>query len=269
MDHEGLKEQAKFVWSLGDYRKVAEVFLPAARRVVAAGGIQPGAHVADVGAGTGNLAILAAEAGAKVVASDLTPAMVEIGRARSAEEGHDIEWLEADAEDLPFEDHRFDVVMSMFAAMFAPRPDIVSRELFRVAKPGGKVVMANWAEDGASAELLKMLAKFMPPPPPDLEPTSLWGNEDAVRRRFGPYASDIEIRREAVRWDFPSMDEAESFFENNVGPAAAAKMMLDEESYAEMQQISRDFHARISDTPGRISYDSEFLLIVATKGAGS
>lgn len=267
MDHELLKDRAKFVWSLGDYRKTAEVFLPAAHRVVEAGDVGPGMQVADVGAGTGNLAVIAAQAGAQVTASDLTPEMVEIGKARSKEAGLEIEWLEADAEDLPFEDNRFDVTLSMFAAMFAPRPDVVSKELFRVTKPGGKVVMANWSEDGASAELFKQLAQFGPPPPPDLEPTSLWGNEDVVRRRFGPHADAIDIRRDQIRWDFDSVDACEAFFENNVGPVAAAKQALDPETFAEMQQVSRDFHERITDTPGRISYDSDFLLIVATKKA--
>ena len=265
MDHEMLKERAKMVWSLGDYRKVAEVFLPAAKRVVAAGGVGSGIQVADVGAGTGNLAVISAEAGARVSASDLTPAMVEIGKARSEEAGLDIEWLEADAEDLPYEDDRFDVTLSMFAAMFAPRPDVVSRELFRITKPGGKVVMANWAEDGASAELLKLLARFQPPPPPDLEPTSLWGNEEVVRNRFGSYADEIEIKRDSVRWDFASLDEAEEFFVNNVGPMAAAKKFLDADTFAEMIAVARAHYERISDTPGRISYDGDFLLIVATK----
>lgn len=267
MDHEMLKERAKFVWSLGDYRKVAEVFLSAAERVVAAGGVGPGMDVADVGAGTGNLAVISAEAGASVWASDLTPEMVEIGKARSTEAGLEIDWLEADAEDLPYEDNRFDVTLSMFAAMFAPRPDVVSKELFRITKPGGKVVMANWAEDGAAAELLKLLARFQPPPPPDLEPTSLWGNEEVVRRRFGPYADAIELKRDFVRWDFASLDAAQDFFENNVGPMAAAKKMLDPDTFAEMIQVARDHYATITDTPGRIAYNGHFLLIVATKRA--
>lgn len=262
-----LKERAKFVWSLGDYRKVAEVFLPAAKRVVAAGEVGPGMDVADVGAGTGNLAVIAAEAGANVSASDLTSRMVEIGEARSKEAGLDIEWREADAEDLPYEDDRFDVTLSMFAAMFAPRPDVVSRELFRITKPGGKVVMANWAEDGATADLLKLLARFQPPPPPDLEPTSLWGNEEIVRKRFGPYAHKIDIKRDHVRWDFESADAAQDFFENNVGLTVAAKKMLDPDTFAEMSRVARDHYERITDTPGRVGYNGDFLLIVATKKA--
>lgn len=265
MDHEMLKERARFVWSLGNYRKVAEIFMPAAGRVVGAGGIRPGMEVADVGAGTGNLAVLAAEAGAKVSASDLTPEMIAIGKARSKEAGLDIEWLEADAEDLPYEDSRFDVTLSMFAAMFAPRPDVTSKELFRITKPSGKVVMANWAEDGVSAQLLDLLARFHPPPPPDLEPTSLWGNEEVVRRRFEPYADEIDIKRDHVRWDFESVDAAQDFFENNVGPMAAAKETLDPDTYAEMIQVLRDHYEKITDTPGRVSYNGDFLLIVASK----
>jgi ribosomal protein L17 len=136
------------MWSEGNYPAIAEVLMPVARALVDACAISAGQEVLDVAAGTGNVAVVAAEEGASVVASDLTPTLIDLGRARSAEAGLDIEWVEADAEALPFEDARFDCVTSTFGAMFAPRPEVVARELFRVVRPGNTVGMANWTPEG-------------------------------------------------------------------------------------------------------------------------
>ena len=143
-DVQPIKDIQKVMRSLGDYRELARQFEPTAVALVEACGVGPGIEVLDVAAGTGNLAVAAARRGARVVASDLTPRMVELGRERSAAEGLDIEWREADAEDLPFDDGRFDVAASSFGAQFAPRPQVAAAELFRVVSSGGTVGMANW-----------------------------------------------------------------------------------------------------------------------------
>lgn len=265
MDHEQIKERDKAVWSLGDYTKIAEIFMPAARRVVDAAGIGPGTTVADVGAGTGNLALAAAEAGADVEASDLTPRMVEIGRARCRDVEATVHWIEADAEDLPYDDNRFDVVMSMFAAMFAPRPEVVARELFRVAKPGGKVVMANWTDDSVLARAGQAVAHLMPESPPDLQSPFLWGHEPTVRDRFAPYAGEIDLRRDKVRWELGTWDEAREYFETNVGSLVAARRSMDPAIYEEMMTERQRFYEAESDTPGSIAFDADFLTILATK----
>ena len=142
-DLDGLKERAREVWGLGDYHQVAQLTLPAARALVDACAISAGQEVLDVAAGDGNLALLAAEEGASVVASDISPGQVERGRARTAAEGVDVEWVEADVEELPFEDGRFDCCASVFGAMFAPRPEVAAAEMFRVVRPGGTVGLAR------------------------------------------------------------------------------------------------------------------------------
>ncbi|MFB3739478.1 MAG: class I SAM-dependent methyltransferase, partial [Candidatus Velamenicoccus archaeovorus] len=150
MDLEELKRGASTMWGLADYRPIARAIFPDAVALVEACGIRPGMAVLDVAAGTGNLAVAAARRGARVVACDFSPRMVEWGKARTAEEDLAVEWHVADAEALPFEDGRFDVVGSAFGAMFAPRPDVAAAELFRVAKGGGLVAMANWTPEGYS-----------------------------------------------------------------------------------------------------------------------
>ena len=144
MDVDAIKERNRQIWGLGDYAALSEALRPAAEALADACAVSAGQEVLDVAAGDGNFAIACAREGASVVASDLSPGMVERGRARSEAEGYDIEWAEADAEDLPFEDGRFDCVGSVFGAMMAPRPRVVAEELFRVVRPGGTVALYVW-----------------------------------------------------------------------------------------------------------------------------
>src|SRR5204863_948092 len=137
-----------------------------------------GQEVLDVAAGNGNLTVLAAEEGAGVVASDFSPPQVELGRARTQAEGLDVEWVVADAEELPFEDDRFDCVASVFGAMFAPRPERVARELFRVVQPGGTVGMANWGRYGSQGEILECTDKYAPRLTEGVTSQRDWGGEE-------------------------------------------------------------------------------------------
>jgi SAM-dependent methyltransferase len=143
--YDKLKEGMRWMWSLGDYTRLAEILEPQAKALADICKIRPGATVLDVAAGNGNFAFAAARRGAIVTASDLTPLMVELGHARSATGQSHIEWTEADAEQLPFADAGYEIVASVFGAMFAPRPQLVASELFRVTKPGGLVAMANYS----------------------------------------------------------------------------------------------------------------------------
>lgn len=183
----------RWMWSLGDYSRLAEVLEPHAGALADACGISSGTTVLDVAAGNGNFAIAAARRGAQVTATDLTPHMVELGRARTASEAAGIEWAEADAERLPFEDGRYDVVASVFGAMFAPQPHLVASEMFRVAQSPGIVAMANYSPGGFLGRMSDLLGSFSSRPALDLPSPFLWGDEAEVRRRFAGLADSIVI----------------------------------------------------------------------------
>ena len=159
VNHGQLKQTTKAVWSLGDYRPIARLLEPAAHELVQACRIGAGQDVLDVAAGNGNCALAAARRGAWVVASDLTPALVQLGRARTQAAGLAIGWVEADAEQLPFAAGRFDCVTSVFGAMFAPRPEVVAAELFRILRSGGILGMANWTPKSFGKQLVDVAAR--------------------------------------------------------------------------------------------------------------
>ena len=183
----------RWMWSLGDYSRVAELLESHAEALADACQIRPGASVLDVAAGNGNFAVAAARRGADVTASDLTPRMVELGRARTAADGSEIEWTEADAEQLPFADAGYDIMASVFGAMFAPRPQLVASEMFRVVKPGGLVAMANYSPGGYLGRLSNLIRSFSNRPALDPPSPFEWGDEDEVRRRFARLARSIDV----------------------------------------------------------------------------
>ena len=174
------------MWASGDYASMVETFLlPLGPRLVEACGIAPGMRVLDVAAGTGNASIPAAKAGADVTASDLTPELLEAGRRRAEAEGLELEWVEGDAENLPFEDESFDLVMSAIGVMFAPHHQEAADELVRVCRRGGTVGLLNWTPEGMLGALFAMMRPFAAPPPPGAQPPPLWGSEAHVRELFG------------------------------------------------------------------------------------
>jgi SAM-dependent methyltransferase len=239
------------------------VLRPAAVELVAACGIGPGMRVLDVAAGNGNAAAEAVRAGAEVVASDFAPKQVAQGRERTDAEGLDIEWVEADAEALPFDDGSFDAVVSVFGAMFAPRPERVASELFRVVRPGGTVGMANWRPEGFQGGFFEILKRYRPPEPEGVEPSSRWGEEACVRERFGDYADDLRVEPAVVPWRFGSLQEVAEFFQSNM---PRPPQQLDEEK---QQLLARDMlehvqrHNQADD--GSVAIDAEYAIVVARK----
>jgi SAM-dependent methyltransferase len=221
-----VKVGQKLVWSLGDYRELARQFEPTAVALVEACGVGPGMEVLDVAAGTGNLAVAAARRGARVVASDLTPRMVELGRERSVAEGLAIEWREADAEDLPFDDGRFDVAASTFGAMFAPRPQVAAAELFRVVRSGGTVGMANMTPQGYLGRLIATAFSYGPPPPSGIPSPLAWGEPEVVRERFGELAGSVKVQTRMAPTRFDSKQAAREFQERYNGPLIALRNTL-------------------------------------------
>src|SRR5918993_2630133 len=173
------KAATRAAWALGDYHRFAKATVwQRGVELVEACGISAGQRVLDVAAGTGNTAIRAAEAGARVVASDLTPANFEAGRREARARGVELEWVEADAEALPFGDGEFDVVTSLLGAMFAPDHEKVADELVRVCRPGGTIGMINFTPEGLAAEFFGLFARYAPAPPPGALPPILWGSEE-------------------------------------------------------------------------------------------
>jgi SAM-dependent methyltransferase len=263
-DYAALKEGTKALWSLGDYSPIERLTLPASQAVVDACAVSAGQEVLDVGAGTGNFALLAAAEGASVVASDLTPKLMERGRERAAAEGVDIEWVEADAEELPFDDDRFDCTASVFAAMFAPRPERVARELFRVTRPGNTVGMANWAPEGFSGRMFGLFNEFVPRPEGVPAPVE-WGVEDVVEARFDGRAGSLAMERRTAPLDFDSIDHMMGQMEKN-GPQTAMKQALGPELYDEAMRQFRELIEEFNEADdGSVRIRSEYLLVVARK----
>jgi SAM-dependent methyltransferase len=258
------KARIRESWALGNYAEIARALLPASQALVDACAISAGQEVLDIAAGNGNLALLAAREGAAVVASDLTPAQVELGRARTSEEGYDVDWQVADAEELPFEDGRFDCSASVFGAMFAPRPEVAAAEMFRVVRPGGTVGIAAWTPDGFQGTVFAIGGKYVPPAE-GVPRATLWGEEDVVRGRLGQLASSIEFERSSIRHEWDSMD---GFFEfsRNAGPTVARAQALSDEDRAGMKSeivgVIEQFN-QASD--GRVVIDNEYLITVARK----
>jgi ubiquinone/menaquinone biosynthesis C-methylase UbiE len=261
-----VKDSQKRMWSLGDYRELARPFEPAAVALVEACGVGPGMEVLEVAAGTGNLAVAAARRGARVVASDLTPRMVELGRERSAAEGLDIEWREADAEDLPFEDGRFAVAASTFGAQFAPRPQVAAAELFRVVRSGGTVGMANWTPQGYLGRQIDIASGYAPAPPGEIPSPLAWGEPEVVRERLAGLAGSVELQPRMVPTRFDSKQAAREFQERYNGPLIALRNTLPPERYgALMTQLEELVDQFNRATDGTVAIDVEYLLVVARK----
>jgi ubiquinone/menaquinone biosynthesis C-methylase UbiE len=265
VDYRPMKEITKAIWSLGDYSPLSKLLEGAARNVVDACKISSGDKVLDVAAGNGNCAIAAARAGARVIASDLTPAMVSTGRTRTQAEGLAIEWFDADVEDLPFEDARFDFVTSVFGAIFAPRPELAVSEMFRVLSPLGTVGMANWTPQSFSKQMNDVVSTYSPPPPVELPSPFEWGDEQKVRSLFEAVATSIQLDRRVLTWEFESFEAMRAVFESH-GGSVMAKQMLPQDVYESLGQELEALVSKLNQgTQDHIVIRNEYLLVVARK----
>jgi ubiquinone/menaquinone biosynthesis C-methylase UbiE len=200
------------------------------------------------------------------MATDLTPAMVELGRSRSRTLGMAIEWLEADAEELPFPDDRFDVGASVFGAMFAPHPERVASEMFRVAKRGGLVAMANYAPKGFLPRFTALMAERGPAPPPGMHSPFEWGITDEVHRRFKGLTSSIEIYPQALTFEFESLEAAWDFWERTNPPLMAMLSRLDADQITSLREEGRKLFAELNQVSGGgITLESDYLQVLARK----
>jgi ubiquinone/menaquinone biosynthesis C-methylase UbiE len=265
-DEATTKDAIRWMWSLGDYGAIAKHLEPHAIELAQRSRLQAGSDVLDVAAGNGNFAVAAARLGATVVATDLTPSMVDLGRSRSDALGLEIEWREADAEQLPFPDDRFDVVGSVFGAMFAPDPKRVASELFRVTKRGGLVAMANYGPKGFLGRFTAMLAERGPAPPPGMPSPFDWGVTDEVHRRFKGLTSAIEIYPQALTFEFESLDAGWDFWERANPPMRAMLSMLDAPHAEALREDVRKLMAELNQVSGGgLTLESDYLQVLARK----
>jgi SAM-dependent methyltransferase len=264
-DVKAVKQRQREVWGLGDYPVLARQFVPAAEALCDACAVSAGQEVLDVAAGDGNFALSCAREGASVVASDLTPRMVELGRARSQAEGYDVEWVEADAEALPFDDGRFDCAGSVFGVFLTPQPEVAASELFRVVRPGGTVGLTAWTPDGFAGELLDLGRRFSPPPDGLPSPFE-WGVEETARARLEGLASRVEVERVTLPWTAASV-EAFAGEEILSAPSyVAARAILSEPDFDELRRETIALAQRWNGaTDGTMLIDAEYLLVVARK----
>lgn len=266
-----VKQRHRTMWASGDYPSMVETFLlPLGPRLVEAFDQQPGMRVLDVAAGTGNASIPAAQTGAAVTASDLTPELLEAGRERAQAAGVELDWVTADAEDLPFEDASFDVVMSSIGAMFAPRHEAVADELVRVCRPGGTIALLSWTVEGMIGQLFKTMGPFAPPPPPGAQPPPLWGSEEHLRGLFGDRVEWRLMERDVLEVTaFEQPREYGEHFKARYGPtiaarANAAKDGREGELDAALDVFCDEWNLGSAE---QARFEQEYLLAVGTRAA--
>jgi ubiquinone/menaquinone biosynthesis C-methylase UbiE len=264
VDLEKIKAQARKSWGMGEYSGLSHMLRPAAYALCDACAVSAGQEVLDVAAGDGNFAVACADEGASVVASDLAPGMVEQGRARTQSEGYDIEWVEADAEDLPFEDARFDCVGSVFGAMIAPRPRVVAEEMFRVTRPGNTVGMTVWMPEGPTYEMFQVTRSYSEAPA-DLPRLEEWASKDVVAERFDGLANSIEMERRTLPWTADSPEGFVADMERHAPMQAAAKANMPPDDYARMREEMVELARRWAGGDNGIELESPYMLIVARK----
>jgi ubiquinone/menaquinone biosynthesis C-methylase UbiE len=264
IDQMAAKSGQRAMWALGDYHRFAKATVWGLGPVlVEACGISAGQRVLDVAAGTGNTAIRAAEAGAAVVAADLTPEQFEAGRREARARGVELDWVEADAEALPFADGEFDVVTSSLGAIFAPDHRAVAGELVRVCRPGGTIGMLNFTPE--IDDFFGFFARYGLPAPPG-DPPGLWGDEDHVRELFGDRVSALRVTTGAYVERADSPLAYRELFKQTFGPVVAVYAALSEERAA---ALDRELLALLEDVNqgppgGPAEYPYEYLLVVAT-----
>jgi SAM-dependent methyltransferase len=222
------RQRARATWAAGDWDSFASLITPVGALILDRIGLEPGSDLLDVGTGTGgNVAIPAAQRGARVVGLDVTPELFERARDRADEAGVEVEWIEGDAQDLPFEDASFDRVISTFGAMFAPDHARAAAELVRVCRPGGRIAMATWVNDGLAGEMFSLAGAFLPPPPPGVQPPPLWGVQTHVEEMFGAAGVSPSVAHETVEFDFASVQQAVQHYTEDFGPFVMARRALE------------------------------------------
>jgi SAM-dependent methyltransferase len=260
-----LKRTHRAIWASGSYATVAERLVDDVppRHLLERAAIEPGMKVLDLAAGTGNVAIRAAQLGGRVTALDLTPELFDRGRERAAQAGVEIEWVEGDAEDLPFEDGRFDRVLSTFGIQFAPRHEVAAAEAIRVTRPGGAIGLVNWTPRSHIGQVLKAVSRRMPKPPAYASPPPRWGDELHVLALFARADVALQFERAMNPFvGFASPADWVDFMATNYGPLLKAREKLAPAgSWDELRSELIALTATLDrGGPGALRVDSEYLL---------
>jgi SAM-dependent methyltransferase len=227
-------EKQRSTWASGDWPSVAEIVQPVSDELVEEAEISDGTRVLDVAGGTGNLAIPAAKKGGDVVSSDLVDDFFEVGARRAQEAGVEVEWVQANAEELPFEDDSFDRVLSVFGVMFAPRHEKAAAELVRVVRPDGLIGVSSWIPEGVNGRMFATIGSHMPKPPDFVKPPPLWGTEDHVNDLLGDRC-ELDFERRSIEFARPSLEEYADWFCSSFGPLVTAQKVLGDDGFAKLK----------------------------------
>ncbi len=266
-DLQAIKARQRATWESGDFGQVAKTIMPVAEEFIARLPSRPGMHVLDVACGSGNLAVAATRRGGRAKGVDIAANLVAQARERAAAEGLDIEFREGDAEALPYPDGSFDAVVTMFGAMFAPRPDVVVTELLRVTRPGGFIAMANWTPEGFIGRMFEVFQKHVPAPPNGIPSVMLWGREATVRERLAAFGQ-VKLERRIASMSYPfSPAETVDFFRRYYGPTGKAFDMLapDAQSALRRDLVELQTAHNSAITPGSTEARAEYLEVVAIR----
>lgn len=266
-DFKAATDAQQTMWSKGDFSEVAHLVVPVSETLAAALELVPDERVLDVACGSGNGAIAAARrTWCKATGADFVPELLERGRERAAAERLDVEFVEADAQSLPFDDGSFDVTTSIFGVMFAPDHQQGADELLRVTKPGGRIGVASWCPDGGLQDFFATIVKHTGGPPPGAVPPVLWGDESHVRELFGDNVSDLRAERLKSRQAFRSAEHYIDFFRDYFGPIQAAFEAVGPEGEGELRaDLERVLDDLSSGGDQALVVEPEYLQVIATR----
>jgi SAM-dependent methyltransferase len=264
IDVSGIKQGQKMMWSLGNYPDIAQRIESCAAVLVERVEATTGLELLDVATGSGNVALLAARAGAQVTGLDLTPELLEVARTRAKEAGLELRFIEGDAEELPFAEDSFDRVTSCFGVMFAPRQQQAADELCRVARPGARVAVAAWTPEGLNGKMFQTVGSYMPPPPPELDPPVMWGNEEHVSALFAASGAQLAFERLSVTFEHDSPESWVAYNERILGPSIMAKAALEPQGrYEALRNELLDLYRAANEEQGGFRVSAEYLVTVA------
>jgi SAM-dependent methyltransferase len=269
MEASEAQQRARATWSAGDFDAIAQRIWAVGDDLVERVGVNEGDRVLDVACGTGNAAIPAAAKGGVVTGLDITPELLEDAKRNAEKYGVEAEWVEGDAQDLPFDDGSFDLVLSTFGCMFAPDHAKTAAEIVRVLRPGGRFGVVAWRPEGNIGKFFMTISKYAPPPPEGFQPPPLWGVRDHVTEIFAPTGAELSFEDGAAQWRFDSIEETVEEYSKKFGPIVMLRPALEadgrwESLLADLEAMYQEVNAA---TDGGVEFDGEYLVTEGRKSS--